>query len=148
MTATKAPARPRSAARKAAKPKPAAVNGAGGDGYEPPAAVRPPEQFIEKAVHPIYGDKKLYVYHPKDGSDPIEFPHISTCRPTALFFYENRNKDEMRQAFAWMDLSGIPDFIGRRVFTLPEEEQATVIRDWFAGLNLTPQQGVAPPGES
>lgn len=151
MTATKAPARRAAAPRKAAKPK--VVDG---DGvvYEPPVEVAAPQEHKvvaepkKVAEHPLYGSKKLYVYHPKDGSESIEFPHISTCRPTALFFYDNRHKDQMNQAFAWMDLCGIPDSVGRRVFLLPDEEQGVVLRDWFAGLNLTPAQGVAPPGES
>lgn len=155
MTATKAPARRAAAPRKAAKPKATNGNGAPVEdvAYEPSAEIRPPQEYkvVEQpkaAEHPLYGSKKLYVYHPKDGSDPIEFPHISNCRPTALFFYDNRHRDEMNQAFAWMDLCGIPDQIGRRLFLLPDEEQGALLREWFAGLNLTPKQGVAPPGES
>lgn len=154
MTATKAPARRPAAARKAAKPRAvASTNGVtNGDGaYEPPTEVRAPEEFVVAQApepHPVYGAKQLYVYQPKDGSAAIEWPHISTCQPTPLFFYDHRNQDQMHQAFAWMDLCGIPTAIGRRLFMLPEEEQATLLREWFAGLNLTPAQGVSPPGES
>lgn len=118
--------------------------------FEPPTEIRPPEEFkaLPVGVHPVYGAKLLYTYHPKDGSEPIMFPHISTCRPTALFFYENRNVDEMHQAFAWMDLCEIPTAIGRRLFLLPDEEQGALLREWFAGLQLTPPAGVSPPGES
>jgi hypothetical protein len=149
MTATKAPAQ-RPTARKAAKPKPQKAPANGSEHYEPPTQIRPPEEFkAEKPTpaHPIYGDKPLYTYRPQDGSEPIEFPHISTCRPDPLFFYDNRHRDEMHQAFAWMDLCGIPDPIGRRLFQLPDHEQATLLREWFGGLNLTPQAGVTPPGE-
>ena len=130
------------------------------------AEVRAPEQFVptvtpvgaptvaaparpaaEVPEHP-YGDKKIFVYRPKAGGAPIVFPHISTCEPTTLFFYDNRKKDQMEQAFAWMDLCGIPDAIGRRVFMLPAEEQGSCLQQWFSGLSLTPQQEVAPPGES
>lgn len=156
MTATKAPARRAAAPRKAAKPKVINGNGAPADDdavYEPTIEIRSPQEYkvVEEpkaAEHPLYGSKKVYVYHPKDGSDPIEFPHISNCRPTALFFYDNRHKDEMNQAFAWMDLCGVPDQIGRRLFLLPDEEQGALLREWFGGLNLTPKPGVAPPGES
>ncbi len=154
-----APTKPTSArkaaTRKAAQPKPALQTGGvpnGNGAYEPPTEIRPPAEFVVAEntipVHPIYGPKKVYSYQPKDGSEVIEFPHISTCRPTALFFYDNRHKDEMNQAFAWMDLCGIPDAIGRRLFMLPDEEQGALLREWFGGLNLTPARGVAPPGES
>ncbi len=145
-------------AKRAAAPrrKPAARANGNGQGqeapaeqpYEAPTLIRPPEEVKAAPDHPVYGFKKLYTYQPQDGSDPIEFPHISTCQPTALFFYDNRHTDEMHQAFAWMDLCGIPDQIGRRVFLLPDTEQATLLREWFGGLNLTPSRGVAPPGES
>ena len=164
-TKTAAKAAPR---RKVARKAPAkdgvvnVVNGVNGNGngasheepYVPTTEIRPPvehkaEPKVEpKASHPVYGDKPLYVYHPKDGSPAIEFPHISTCTPTPLFFYDTRNMDEMHQAFEWMDLSGIPDSIGRRVFLLSPEEQGTVLREWFGGLNLSPAPGVSPPGES
>lgn len=141
--ATKAPVK-RTTGRKATR-KPVAVA---------PAVnadeVRPPEEFkpVAPAKHPVYGDKKLYTYHPKDGSDPIVFPHISTCSPTALFFYENRNLDEMHQAFAWMDLCEIPTAIGRRLFLLPDAEQGKLLKEWFGGLSIAPSAEVSPPGES
>jgi hypothetical protein len=118
--------------------------------YEPPTLIEAPTAAEKTEPHPIYGTKKLYTYHPKDRSEPIVFAHISEADPTPLFFYDNRNRDQMHQAFAWMDLCGVPDEIGRRVFQLPIDEQATFLREWFAGLSLTPQppQGVAPPGES
>lgn len=160
MTTTKPPTR---TARKAAPPRKSTkakadtngvkvepkVDANGAERYEPPTDIRPPEEFKveEKKTHPIYGDKPLYTYQPLDGSEPIVFPHISTCRPTPVFFYDNRNKSEMHQAFAWMDLAGVPDHIGRRLFVLPDHEQATLLREWFAGLNLTAPPGVSPPGE-
>jgi hypothetical protein len=168
--ATKTPARRAASTTRRKAPKAAAANGngvvpngvvdgkatgfhtEGEEPYQPPTLIRPPEEVKVKAdpkvSHPVYGTKALFTYKPKDGSDLIEFPHISTCRPTALFFYDNRNLDEMHQAFAWMDLCGIPDGIGRRLFMLPDEEQGALLREWFSGLNLTPAPGVEPPGES
>lgn len=169
-TATKSGARksaPRKAARARGAEAPAingdapvsAPNGApnghnGDEPYEPPTQVGIPVEIpapmpppvVES--HPVYGAAKVYRYQPEDGSEPIDFPHISTCRPTPLFFYDNRHKDEMRQAFAWMDLCSVPDRIGRRLFLLPDHEQAKLLREWFSGLQLTPQEGVSPPGES
>lgn len=97
--------------------------------------------------HP-YGSTKVFSYDPKDGSPPIVLPHISTCIPDALFLYDNRNKDELRQCFAWMDRAGVPDEIGRRVWMLPPGEQAAIVSGWFSGLVVNGPQGVAPPGES
>jgi len=106
---------------------------------------RPPVQPVPE--HP-YGDTKVYVFRPKGGQPPIVLPHISTCQPTALFLYDNRNKDQLRQCFAWMDQAGVPDGIGRRVWMLPDEEQAACVAGWFQGLELRQPQGVSPPGES
>lgn len=140
-TTAKAPAK-RTTARKATRKTSETATPRSVDVNEAPAEIQLPK------THPIYGTKKLYYYHPKDGSAPIIFPHISTCRPTALFFYENRNVDEMHQAFSWMDLCEIPTSIGRRLFLLPDEEQGELLRQWFGGLNLTPAPEVSPPGES
>lgn len=151
MTATK-PAQKATAPRKSARRATAKPNGTQPNGaapYEPPSDLRPTEHVFKTEPHPVYGTKKLYTYQPKDGSEAIVFPHISNANPDPLFFYDNRNRDQMHVAFAWMDLCGVPDSIGRRVFTLPTEEQATFLREWFAGLGLLPQpQGVEPPGES
>jgi hypothetical protein len=153
--AAKAPAR-KSTGRKATRRTTPAGEANGGEHVEeafvPPTEIRAPEEVkVHEPVaesHPIYGDKKLYTYRPKDGSEAIVFPHIATCRPTAKFFYLNRNKDEMHQAFAWMDLCEIPDHIGARLFDLPDEEQGTLLKEWFGGLSLTPSAEVSPPGES
>lgn len=154
--ATKTPgkAAPR---RKAAAPRRVAddpqgngVSKADPDQYQAPTEIRAPKEFKPEPVaeHPLYGAKKVYTYQPKDGSESIVFPHISTCQPTPLFFYDNRHMDEMHQAFAWMDLCGVPDSMGRRLFMLSGEEQGKLLREWFGGLNLSPAAGVSPPGES
>jgi hypothetical protein len=125
----------------------------------PPQLAPPPERFVptpepvaeppkpKVPAHPYGEGTRVWVYHPKNGDPVIVFPHISTCEPTTVFFYDHRHDDDLKQAFAWMDLCGIPDSIGRRIFLLPAAEQGSAIRAWFAGLELTPQ-GVAPPGES
>ena len=147
--APKVAAAKRTAGRKATRKT--VVNGTGiaVEEYQAPTEIRPPVEHKAEvpAVHPVYGSKALYSYQPKDGSEPIVFPHISTCSPTALFFYENRNMDEMHQAFAWMDLCSIPTAIGRRLFLLPDEEQGVLLREWFGGLKLAPSAEVSPPGE-
>jgi hypothetical protein len=118
----------------------------------PPAPFVPPTNPVlerpeaEVPEHP-YGDTKVYVFRPRHGQ-PIVLPHISTCQPSALFLYDNRNKDQLRQCFAWMDQAGVPDSIGRRIWMLSDEEQAACVAGWFQGLELRQPQGVSPPGES
>lgn len=124
----------------------------GWGGEEAPPPFVPPTNPVlqrpdtEVPEHP-YGDTKVYVFRPQDGP-PIVLPHISTCQPSALFLYDNRHKDQLRQCFAWMDQAGVPDSIGRRVWMLPDEDQAACVAGWFQGLELRQPQGVSPPGES
>lgn len=169
MTTTESPAKAPAKKRRKAASRPAGtpVNGSNGHtpaAYTPPtqAPAAPAEEFVptttpehpapaaapveELPAHP-YGDVKLFMYRPKDGSPPIVFPHISTCIPDALFLYDNRNKDELRQCFAWMDRAGVPDDIGRRVWVLPPSEQAEIVSGWFSGLVVNGPEGVSPPGE-
>lgn len=129
--------------------------GGGGSGGAAPYAtpfVPPTNPVLERPAeaevpeHP-YGDTKVYVFRPQHGA-PIVLPHISTCQPSALFLYDNRNKDQLRQCFAWMDQAGVPDSIGRRIWMLADEEQAACVAGWFQGLELRQPQGVSPPGES
>jgi hypothetical protein len=162
-TKTAATKRTSTSTRKATRSVPAPTggngNGRGVDGpvepYVPPTledlapeVVARPEPVVEAPKgHPVYGSKRLYSYRPKDGSEEIVLPHISTCSPTALFFYDNRKVDPMHQAFAWMDLCEIPTEFGRRVFMLPDAEQGELLKEWFSGLGLAPSAEVSPPGE-
>lgn len=170
MTTTESPAKAPAKKRRKAASRPAGTPVNGSNGHTPAAftpptqapAAAPAEEFVptttpeqpapaaapveELPAHP-YGDVKLFMYRPKDGSPPIVFPHISTCIPDALFLYDNRNKDELRQCFAWMDRAGVPDDIGRRVWVLPPSEQAEIVSGWFSGLVVNGPEGVSPPGE-
>lgn len=120
-----------------------------------PEEVRAPEAAPkldpEKAGAPDhpYGDKKVYVYRPKDGSLPIVFPHITEVKPTEKFFWRIYKLNEMLQSFEWMDFAGVPRYIQERVIDLGEQdrlEQAEFFRGWFAPL--TRPTGLEPPGES
>ena len=117
--------------------------------------LRPPEAAPKldqnKTVvpdHP-YGDKKVYVFRPKDGSSPIVFPHITEVQPTEKFFWRIYKLNEMLQSFEWMDFAQVPRYIQERVIDLGEQdrlEQAEFFRGWFAPL--TRPNGLEPPGES
>lgn len=98
--------------------------------------------------HP-YGDKKIYVFRPSDGSAPIVFPHISVVSPTQKFFWKIYKLNEMLQAFEWMEFAEVPRGIQEQVMDLGErsmEEQAEFFRGWFSPL--TRPSGLEPPGES
>jgi hypothetical protein len=129
---------PRKAAKKAA---PAAPK---------PAADQAPSAPATPAVDHPYGDVEVYVFHPKDGSDPIVFPKITEVRPTAKFFWKIYEQSELFQSFEWMKLAGVPRSIQERVMDLGERdvyEQAAFFRGWFAPISA-PQGGLTPPGES
>lgn len=119
------------------------------DGLPPPE----PGPEVDKdrvPSHPYGEGVKLYIYHPKDGSAPIVFPHISEVRPTQKFFWQIYKMNEMFQSFEWMNLAGVPREIQERVLDMGERdiyEQANFFRDWFAPISR-PQGGLAPPGES
>lgn len=117
---------------------------------EVPAPEAAPEVDEERVPTHPYGDKEVYVYHPKDGSAPIVFPHISEVRPTQKFFWKIYKMNEMFQSFEWMALAGVPRDIQERVMDLGERdifEQAEFFRGWFAPISR-PQGGMVPPGES
>ena len=116
--------------------------------YEPPTTIRPPEEFVPPAIkeHPIYGTKKIFTYRPRDGSDPIEFPHINAVTVTPKFFWKIYAMNEMFQSFEWMNQAEVPRPIQERVMDLPDDEKAAFFRGWFQAI--AQPQGVAPPGES
>lgn len=98
--------------------------------------------------HP-YGDQKIYVFRPSDGSAPIIFPHITEVKPTQKFFWKIYKLNEMLQSFEWMEFAGVPRHIQELVMDLGErslEEQAEFFRGWFSPL--TRPSGMEPPGES
>lgn len=118
----------------------AATNGAAADNVEAP----------EPTLNHPYGNKKLYVYHPKDGSAPIIFPHITEVKPTQKFFWKIYKMNSLFQSFEWMLSANIPRDIQERVMDLGETnvyEQADFFRGWFAPI-ASPQEGLSPPGES
>ena len=114
-------------------------------------APEPAPQVDEDRIpsHP-YGDKKVYVYRPKDGSAAIVIPHITEVKPTQKFFWTIYRLNEMFQSFEWLNLAKIPNRIQEQIMDLGEkdiQEQADFFRGWFAPISR-PQEGLTPPGES
>jgi hypothetical protein len=123
----------------------------------------PPQEFVpttkplEAAPKPAedvpphpYGDKRVYVFRPDDGSAPIVFPYLTEVRPTYYFLWKLRklNLDQVQQSFEWMDLAEVPDPIQERVARLSDDEQARFFLGWFEPAVQPAQQGAGPPGES
>lgn len=130
-----------------------------------PWAAAPPEEFVpttqptlpsaapvnppDTPVHP-YGDKRVYVFRPADGSAPIVFPYLTEVRPTYYFLWKLRklNLDQVQQSFEWMDLAEVPDSIQERVAKLPDDEQAQFFLGWFEPAVQPVETRTGPPGES
>jgi hypothetical protein len=158
--------------RKAASKKIDAANGQGTNGHQivaeqdalapepavtPPAdaadptTVNPPTEHViieqpKKLEHPYGEDTPIFVFHPKDGSDPIIFPKITQAQPTKHFFWKIRRKEPLFQAYDWMDLCKVPDAIQERVWLLDDAETGRFLAGWYAPI-ISPQ-GVEVPGES
>ena len=133
----------------------------------PRAPEPPPEEFVPttkpKATeaeapaapaesvpdHP-YGDRRLYVFSPADGSEPIVFPHLTSVQPTYYFLWKLRklNLDQVQQSFEWMDIAEVPNEIQERVAKLPDDEQSKFFLGWFEPAVQPVKQGAGPPGES
>lgn len=118
----------------------------------------PPEPTTPAVAEPVaapvehpYGDKQVFVFHPKfvqpgDSLEPIVVPHITTLNADVEFFWELDDLDPMHQAFRYMKRAEVPRDIQRRIVRLPQGELTRFLNDWFMGV-LMPQ-GVGPPGES
>jgi hypothetical protein len=124
-------------------------SGAAADNVTPPP---PPDQpapnLVEQVDHP-YGDRRVFVWRPRGGGEPIVLPHISTVNTTQEFFCKIYDLNEMFQSFEWLILAGVPKSIRVRVARLGDTdpaEQANLFRSWFAPISRP--TGGEPPGES
>ena len=134
---------------KAAPPSTGQSNG-GAANPTPAAAAQevPPPNLVEQVTHP-YGDRRIFVWRPRPGGDPIVLPHINTVTPTQEFFCKIYDLNEMFQSFEWMILAGVPLPIRLRVARLGDDDpddQANMFRSWFAPISRP--TGGEPPGES
>jgi hypothetical protein len=144
MTAVKRASTPR---KTAARPPDPPRNG---DGQIP---ARPPERVAglddsPEVSHP-YGDAEVFVWRPRNKSEPIVLPHINTAKTTQEFFCKIYDLNEMFQSFEWMILAGVPKDIRVAVAKLGDDDpadQARLFRSWFAPI--TRPTGGEPPGES
>lgn len=101
---------------------------------------------------PLYGDKPVFSYTPKDGGAPILFPAHSTIRgevngTTYLEFLWEMDENELSSAdqiFAYLRRSGATKAMKRLVVRLPEDEVSVFFREWINGDHQPPKAGLPP----
>ena len=139
--------------KRATAPKPASLaapqktNGPASNGAANPTPLPPPTQ-VPDIEHP-YGDRKIFVWKPRNGGDPIVLPHISTVKTSQEFFCLIYDLNEMFQGFEWLIKAEVPKAIRLRVAALGDDDptdQNNMYTAWFKPINRP--TGGEPPGES
>lgn len=104
---------------------------------------------------PLYGDKPVFTYTPKDGGDPIVFPAHSTIRGEVdgktyfemLWEWDEYNRSNSKQILELVRRSHATVDMKRRMSRLPEDEIEIFIRAWIDDDD-EPVTKAAPPPES
>ena len=132
--------------RSKAAPRTNGQSGGAAPDVTPPQPPAP--NLVEQVDHP-YGDRRIFVWRPRGGGDPIVLPHISTVQTSQEFFCKIYDLNEMFQGFEWQILAGVPKSIRLRLARLGDTdraEQSRLFEAWFAPI--TRPTGGEPPGES
>jgi hypothetical protein len=145
---TAAPPRKRVTAPKPASlAAPQKTNGPASNGAANPTPLPAPTK-VPDLEHP-YGDRKIFVWKPRKGGDPIVLPHISTVKTSQEFFCLIYDLNEMFQGFEWLIKAEVPKAIRLRVAALGDDDptdQNNMYTAWFKPINRP--TGGEPPGES
>lgn len=104
-----------------------------------------------EAAEPLYGDKPVFTYTPKDGGDPVVFPAHSTIRGEVngvmylefLWEMDENGLSPADQIFAYLKRSGATQEMKRRVVRLPDDEVSVFFRDWI-NADDEPVEGLPP----
>lgn len=108
-----------------------------------------PQDPPKRAVQHPYGDREIFVWNPRDGSDPIVLPHFSTVKVTQEFLCGIYEKANIFQNLEFMILAGVPMDIRLQVSRLGDtdpREQNELFNAWYAAV--TQPAGAVVPGES
>lgn len=112
------------------------------------------KEAAEVESPPLYGDKPVFTYTPKNGGDPIVFPAHSTIRGEVngktyfemLWEWDEEGTSNADQIFELLRRSGATKDMKRRVAALQPESEITIfLRAW---MDADDEPTAAPPPES